>query len=48
MIRTVPPTIVYVVFAVGVVAATFPVWRLWLFGFSPTLDELLRLRCFGL
>jgi hypothetical protein len=48
MIRTVPSIVVYVVFAVGVVAATFPVWRLWLFGFNPTLDELLRLRCFGL
>jgi hypothetical protein len=47
MIRTVPRVVVYVRFAVSALAATFPVWRLWLFGFNPTLDELLRLRCFG-
>ena len=48
MIRAIPPAAIYGLFAIGLVAATFPVWRLWLFGFNPTLDELLRLRCFGL
>jgi hypothetical protein len=48
MIRAVPPAAMYSLFAVGLALATFPVWRLWLFGFNPTLDELLRLRCFGL
>jgi len=32
---------------VGLLAATAPVWRLPLLGFNPTLDELLRMRCFG-
>ena len=48
MMRSIPPIVVYGLFGLGVVAATFPIWRLWLFGFDPTLDELLRLRCFGL
>ncbi len=32
---------------VGPLAATAPVWRLPLLGLNPTLDELLRMRCFG-
>lgn len=32
--------------AVGLLAATAPVWRLPLLGFNPTLDELLQMRCF--
>jgi hypothetical protein len=48
VIRNVPPVAAYSLFAAGLAAATFPVWRLWLFGFDPTLDDLLRLRCFGL
>ncbi len=32
---------------IGLLAATAPVWRLPLLGFNPTLDELLRMRCFG-
>lgn len=47
MTRTFPVPAIYALFAAGLVLATFPVWRLWLFGFNPTLDELLRLRCFG-
>ena len=31
--------------ALGLLLATEPVWRLALFGFDPTLDDLLRLRC---
>jgi hypothetical protein len=45
MIRTIAPTAVYGLFAAA--AATFPIWGLWLLGFNPTLDDLLRLRCFG-
>jgi hypothetical protein len=48
MIRAVPPALMYLLFALGLVLATAPLWRLALFGFNPTLDELLRLRCFGL
>jgi len=33
--------------AVGLAAATAPVWRLPLLGLHPTLDELLAMRCFG-
>jgi hypothetical protein len=48
MIRLIPPAAVYSLFAMALVLATSPIWRLWLFGFDPSLDELLRLRCFGL
>ena len=48
MIRTIPPAAVYGLFSAAAVAATFPIWGLWLFGFNPTLDDLLRLRCFGI
>jgi hypothetical protein len=48
MIDLVPRRLVYLLFTAGAVAATFPVWRLWLFGFSPTLDQLLTLRCLAL
>jgi hypothetical protein len=48
MIRRIPPAAVYGLFAAAAVAATFPIWGLWLFGFNPTLDDLLRLRCFGI
>jgi hypothetical protein len=39
------PAVMYPVFALGAVAATYPVWGLWLLGFSPTLDDLLRITC---
>jgi hypothetical protein len=45
MIRHIPPTAAYALFAMGVAAATFPLWRLLVFGFHPTLDELLRIGC---
>jgi hypothetical protein len=48
MMRAVPPALAYLLLALGLVLATAPLWRLALFGFSPTLDDLLRLRCFGL
>jgi hypothetical protein len=48
MIRAIPSAAMYALFACGAVLAPFfPVWKLWLFGFNPTLDELLQLRCFG-
>jgi hypothetical protein len=46
--RAIPARLIYVVFAVALLVATFPAWRLSLFVFNPTLDELLQLRCFGL
>jgi len=48
MTRAIPPAMIYGLFVIALLAATFPVWRLWLFGFDLTLDELLRLRCLGL
>jgi hypothetical protein len=48
MIRRLPVAAMYGVFGGLLVLATMPVWRLWLFGFNPTLDELLSLRCLGL
>lgn len=47
MIRSIPPGVMYLLFAVALVIATFPLWRLAVFGFHPTLDQLLQLRCFG-
>jgi hypothetical protein len=47
MIQAVPRPVMYALFGLGAVGATSPIWELWLFGFSPTLDELLRLRCLG-
>lgn len=48
MITRLPASAIYTLFALGFLAATAPVWRFWLFGFNPTLDDLLQLRCFGL
>jgi hypothetical protein len=42
-----PAALVYPIFGVGLVLATLPVWRFWLFGFNPSIDDLLRLRCLG-
>ena len=36
---------IWFAFAAGVILATAPVWRLWVFGFNPTLDEMLRIVC---
>ena len=33
--------------AAGLAIATYPAWRLLVFGYAPTLDDLLTLRCFG-
>jgi hypothetical protein len=40
-----PPALMYPIFGLGLAVATLPIWRFWLFGFSLSLDELLRLRC---
>lgn len=37
--------VVWFAFAGAIVLATAPVWRLWVFGFNPTLDEMLRIVC---
>lgn len=39
--------IIWCAFAAALVLATAPVWRLWLFGFYPTLDQLLQLSICG-
>jgi hypothetical protein len=39
--------IVWSAFAGAFVLATAPVWRLWVFGFNPTLDQLLQLAICG-
>jgi hypothetical protein len=46
MIRL-PPAMMYPIFGLGLAMATLPIWRFWLFGFNPSIDELLRLRCQG-
>jgi hypothetical protein len=44
----VQPLVIYSLFGIALVLASAPVWRLWFFGFNPTLDDLLQLRCFGI
>jgi hypothetical protein len=39
--------LIWSAFAVALVLATAPVWRLWIFGFNPMLDELLAIICKG-
>ncbi|GJD53769.1 hypothetical protein OPKNFCMD_6547 [Methylobacterium crusticola] len=41
------PLAIRLAFALAVLLATEPVWGLLAFGFSPTLDDLLALRCLG-
>ncbi len=41
------PAVMYPLFAIGLILATSPIWRLWLLGFNPTLDEVLQISCFG-
>jgi hypothetical protein len=45
--RRVTNGIVWLGFGAAVGLATAPVWRLWVFGFNPTLDEMLRIICTG-
>jgi hypothetical protein len=37
--------VIWVAFALALIVATAPVWRLWVFGFNPTLDDLLQIMC---
>ena len=37
----------WILFAGALLLATAPVWRLWAFGFNPTLDELLQIAICG-
>jgi hypothetical protein len=39
--------IIWLAFAGALALATAPVWRLWIFGFNPTLDQLLQLAICG-
>jgi hypothetical protein len=34
-------------FAGALILATAPVWRLWVFGFNPTIDQLVQLAICG-
>jgi hypothetical protein len=38
---------IWAAFSGAVVLATAPVWRMWVFGFNPTLDQLLQLSICG-
>jgi hypothetical protein len=38
----------WAVLTLALILATFPAWRLVAFGYEPTLEDLLTLRCFGL
>lgn len=39
--------LIWLAFTLALVLATAPVWRIWLFGFNPTLDQLLQLSICG-
>jgi hypothetical protein len=41
----VPNGMVWLLFGFGVVMATAPLWRLAIYGFDPSVDELLRIIC---
>ena len=38
---------IWMLFVAGTVIATAPVWRIYAFGFNPTLDEALQLSICG-
>ena len=40
-------TAIWMLFVAGAVIATAPVWRIYTFGFNPTLDEALQLTICG-
>jgi hypothetical protein len=46
--RSLPSGLIWVLFCAAVLIAAAPLWRWWLFGFNPTLDELLRLSVCGI
>jgi hypothetical protein len=37
--------LIWATFGMAVLVATMPMWRFWIFGFNPTLDELLSIMC---
>jgi hypothetical protein len=39
--------VIWLLFGLASLLATAPVWRLWVFGFNPTLDQLLQLSICG-
>lgn len=39
--------LIWAAFALAALLATAPVWRLWVFGFNPTIDEILQLSICG-
>ena len=47
MSATVRAGVVWAAFGAALVLATAPAWRLWVFGFNPTLDQLLQIICTG-
>jgi hypothetical protein len=47
MIPRIQKGVIWLGFAGALVLATAPVWRLWVFGFSPTVDEFLQLAICG-
>lgn len=47
MTQSVRDGLMWSAFAAALVLATAPVWRMWLFGFNPTLDQLLQLAICG-
>jgi hypothetical protein len=39
--------LVWLAFSGAVILATAPVWRFWVFGFNPTLDQILQIAICG-
>jgi hypothetical protein len=46
MIAKIPARVVYGLFGVAGLFATYPAWRFWVFGSTFTVDQLLQIRCF--
>ena len=47
MTASVRAGVIWTTFCAALVLATAPIWRLWVFGFNPTLDQLLQIVCTG-
>jgi len=47
MTQSVRDAVMWSAFAAALVLATAPVWRMWLVGFDPTLDQLMQLAICG-
>jgi hypothetical protein len=39
--------LIWLMFGAALLVATAPIWRMWMFGFNPTVDQVLQLSICG-